>query len=65
MVIRKAELAATVFAQLRALGGGMEQVIIASLHGYDQSFVSPKVELAARFGHLVTRLLGLCQLVHP
>ena len=63
MVIRKAALAAAVFAQLRALSGGMEQVVISSLNGYDQSFVSPKVELAARFGHLVSRMLGLCQLV--
>ncbi|KAH9447116.1 hypothetical protein Pst134EA_029125 [Puccinia striiformis f. sp. tritici] len=40
----------------------MEQVIIAALENYPSTFVGPKIELAARFGHLVVRNLGICQL---
>lgn len=40
----------------------MEQVIIVALESYSGSFVGPKIELAARFGHLIVRHLGICQL---
>lgn len=44
----------------------MERIQTFALAAFDGTpFSSPKVELAARFGHLVTRHLGLCQLVRP
>lgn len=50
------------FGSLRQLAQNMEQVIIAALASYPNHFVGPKIELAARFGHLVIRNLGICQL---
>ncbi|KAH9447140.1 hypothetical protein Pst134EA_029182 [Puccinia striiformis f. sp. tritici] len=50
------------FGSLRQLAQNMEQVIIAALENYPSTFVGPKIELAARFGHLVVRNLGICQL---
>lgn len=50
------------FGSLRQLAQNMEQVIIAALEGFSNDFVGPKIELAARFGHLVVRNLGICQL---
>ncbi|PLW16673.1 hypothetical protein PCANC_13338 [Puccinia coronata f. sp. avenae] len=50
------------FGSLRQLAHNMEQVIIAALENFPSTFVGPKIELAARFGHLVVRNLGICQL---
>ncbi|CAH7667904.1 hypothetical protein BY996DRAFT_4587593 [Phakopsora pachyrhizi] len=50
------------FGSLRQLAQSMEQVIIAAMENYPSSFVGPKIELAARFGHLIVRHLGICQL---
>lgn len=50
------------FGSLRQLAQNMEQVIIAALDNFASAFVGPKIELAARFGHLVVRNLGICQL---
>jgi hypothetical protein len=50
------------FGSLRQLAQNMEQVIIAALENFPSTFVGPKIELAARFGHLVVRNLGICQL---
>ncbi|KAG0146841.1 hypothetical protein CROQUDRAFT_700798 [Cronartium quercuum f. sp. fusiforme G11] len=50
------------FSSLRQLAQSMEQVIIVALESYSGSFVGPKIELAARFGHLIVRHLGICQL---
>lgn len=42
----------------------MERIQTVALAAFDgMPFTSPKIELAARFGHLITRHLGLCQLV--
>ena len=34
----------------------MEKILLVSLEGYGNTFVEPKVELGARFGHLVCKL---------
>lgn len=42
----------------------MEKIQTLALSGFEgQPFTGPKIELAARVGHLITRHLGLCQLV--
>ncbi|KAJ3539777.1 hypothetical protein NMY22_g4582 [Coprinellus aureogranulatus] len=46
---------------LRQLAGKMEKVLLFSLEGYGNTFVEPKVELGARFGHLVLRYLDIYQ----
>lgn len=40
-------------AALRQLAEKMEKILLLSLEGYGNTFVEPKVELGARFGHLV------------
>jgi regulatory factor X len=40
-------------ASLRGLADKMEKILLVSLEGYGNTFVEPKVELGARFGHLV------------
>ena len=37
----------------------MEKILLVSLEGYGNTFVEPKVELGARFGHLVCELCVL------
>lgn len=52
------------FTSLRSLADAMEAVQTRSLLSFDGSaFLGPEIELAARFGHLLVRHLGLCQLV--
>lgn len=46
---------------LRQLAIKMEQVLLAALDQYGNTFVEPKVELGARFGHLVLRFLDIYQ----
>ena len=38
---------------LRQLADKMEKILLAALDSYGTTFVEPKVELGARFGHLV------------
>ena len=38
---------------LRQLANKMEKILLVALDGYGNTFVEPKVELGARFGHLV------------
>jgi regulatory factor X, other len=40
---------------LRQLADKMEKVLLQALEGYGSTFVEPKVELGARFGHLVRK----------
>lgn len=40
-------------ASLKQLAEKMEKILLVALDGYGNTFVEPKVELGARFGHLV------------
>lgn len=40
-------------SSLRGLADQMEKVLLLALENYGSTFVEPKVELGARFGHLV------------
>jgi regulatory factor X len=40
-------------ASLRQLANKMEKILLVALENYGNTFVEPKVELGARFGHLV------------
>lgn len=46
-------------AGLRNLADKMEKILLVSLDGYGTTFVEPKVELGARFGHLVCECANL------
>lgn len=46
---------------LRQLALKMEKMLLAALEGYGNTFVEPKVELGARFGHLILRFLDIYQ----
>ncbi|KIJ20028.1 hypothetical protein PAXINDRAFT_160678 [Paxillus involutus ATCC 200175] len=46
---------------LRQLASQMEKILLLALEGYGTTFVEPKVELGARFGHLVLRFLDIYQ----
>ncbi|KAH9936953.1 hypothetical protein B0H21DRAFT_758272 [Amylocystis lapponica] len=48
-------------AGLRQLADKMEKILLVALEGYGNTFVEPKVELGARFGHLVLRFLDIYQ----
>ncbi|THH14676.1 hypothetical protein EW146_g5682 [Bondarzewia mesenterica] len=48
-------------ANLRQLADKMEKILLISLENYGNTFVEPKVELGARFGHLVLRFLDIYQ----
>jgi regulatory factor X len=39
---------------LRQLAVKMEKILLVALENYGNTFVEPKVELGARFGHLVS-----------
>ena len=39
----------------------MEKILLVSLEGYGNTFVEPKVELGARFGHLVRKLYAIAR----
>lgn len=41
---------------LRQVAVQMEKILLTALDGYGNTFVEPKVELGARFGHLVCEL---------
>ena len=40
---------------LKQLADKMEKILLMSLEHYGNTFVEPKVELGARFGHLVRK----------
>ncbi|KAF8341398.1 uncharacterized protein EI90DRAFT_3116538 [Cantharellus anzutake] len=46
---------------LRSLAERLERSMLAALEGYGNTFVEPKVELCARFGHLLVRFLDIYQ----
>ncbi|EJD53783.1 hypothetical protein AURDEDRAFT_110534 [Auricularia subglabra TFB-10046 SS5] len=46
---------------LRQLADKMEKILMVALENYGNTFVEPKVELGARFGHLVLRFLDIFQ----
>ncbi|KAG8932553.1 hypothetical protein FRC02_000931 [Tulasnella sp. 418] len=50
-----------VLTSLRQLAGKMEKILLLALENYGNTFVEPKVELGARFGHLVLRFLDMYQ----
>lgn len=47
----------TSLTSLRQLADKMEKILLVALEGYGNTFVEPKVELGARFGHLVCQFL--------
>lgn len=49
----------TSVTSLRQLAVKMEKILLVALEGYGNTFVEPKVELGARFGHLVREYLQL------
>ncbi|KAF9568893.1 hypothetical protein CPC08DRAFT_702011 [Agrocybe pediades] len=48
-------------SSLRQLALKMEKILLVALENYGNTFVEPKVELGARFGHLVLRFLDIYQ----
>lgn len=48
---------------LRQLALKMEKILLVALENYGNTFVEPKVELGARFGHLVCKS-PLCMMVY-
>jgi len=46
---------------LRQLADKMEKILLVALDSFGTTFVEPKVELGARFGHLVLRFLDIYQ----
>ncbi|KAG6817415.1 hypothetical protein H0H87_009060 [Tephrocybe sp. NHM501043] len=48
-------------SSLRQLANKMEKILLVALENYGNTFVEPKVELGARFGHLVLRFLDIYQ----
>ncbi|KZW04023.1 hypothetical protein EXIGLDRAFT_600153 [Exidia glandulosa HHB12029] len=46
---------------LRQLADKMEKILMVALENYGNTFIEPKVELGARFGHLVLRFLDIFQ----
>ena len=48
-------------ASLRQLAMKMEKILLVALETYGSTFVEPKVELGARFGHLVCEFMILPQ----
>lgn len=51
----------TSLTSLRQFANKMEKILLMALDGYGNTFVEPKVELGARFGHLVLRFLDIYQ----
>ena len=54
-------ISAASLASLRQLADKMEKILLVSLENYGNTFVEPKVELGARFGHLVCKLCPCLQ----
>ena len=49
----------TSLTSLRQFANKMEKILLMALEGYGNTFVEPKVELGARFGHLVCTFLHI------
>ena len=49
---------------LRKFAQQIEEKIISATNGLSPFCVNPKIELAARFSHLIIRYVGLCQCKH-
>ncbi|KAG6900962.1 hypothetical protein C0993_004399 [Termitomyces sp. T159_Od127] len=54
-------ISTTSLSSLRQLANKMEKILLVALEQYGNTFVEPKVELGARFGHLVLRYLDIYQ----
>ncbi|KAG6821272.1 hypothetical protein H0H93_002382 [Arthromyces matolae] len=54
-------ISASSLSSLRQLANKMEKILLVALENYGNTFVEPKVELGARFGHLVLRYLDIYQ----
>ncbi|KIP10624.1 hypothetical protein PHLGIDRAFT_115381 [Phlebiopsis gigantea 11061_1 CR5-6] len=54
-------ISAATLGGLRQLADKMEKILLVALDSYGNTFVEPKVELGARFGHLVLRFLDMYQ----
>ncbi|KAG5651426.1 hypothetical protein H0H81_008656 [Sphagnurus paluster] len=54
-------ISAASLSSLRQLANKMEKILLVALENYGNTFVEPKVELGARFGHLVLRFLDIYQ----
>jgi len=52
----------TSLTSLRQLANKMEKILLVALENYGNTFVEPKVELGARFGHLVCEYPSFLQL---
>ena len=50
---------------LRQLADKMEKILLVALDSYGNTFVEPKVELGARFGHLVCEYARSLATCHP
>lgn len=48
-------ISSTILGGLRQLADKMEKILLVALESYGNTFVEPKVELGARFGHLVCK----------
>ena len=48
-------ISAATLGGLRQLADKMEKILLVALDTYGNTFVEPKVELGARFGHLVRK----------
>lgn len=44
---------------LRQFANKMEKILLMALDNYGNTFVEPKVELGARFGHLVCKSMWM------
>ncbi len=49
------QIAPQTLTNLRSLADRLERSMLAALDGYGTTFVEPKVELCARFGHLLSK----------
>ena len=58
-------ISATSLSSLRQLANKMEKILLVALENYGNTFVEPKVELGARFGHLVRQLRLVKTQLHP
>jgi regulatory factor X, other len=45
----------TTLTNIRQFANKMEKILLMALDNYGSTFVEPKVELGARFGHLVCK----------
>ena len=53
-------ISAATLGGLRQLADKMEKILLVALDSYGNTFVEPKVELGARFGHLVREYPHRC-----